>query len=116
MMRDIDRINHMLEAVRKALRSVDGINKSTFLASEDKKAAAERYVILIGEAANMFSDELKEKYPLIPWHKMIGMRNFIAHEYMKVDYDLIWDTVKNDFPTLLPQLEDIAAAYPWPIP
>ena len=47
---------------------------------------------------------------------MIGMRNFIAHEYMKVDYDLIWDTVKNDFPTLLPQLEDIAAAYPWPIP
>ena len=51
MMRDIDRINHMLEAVRKALRSVDGINKSTFLASEDKKAAAERYVILIGEAA-----------------------------------------------------------------
>lgn len=52
MMRDYDRIIHILAAIDDALESTDGITKEDFLDSKDKRAAAERYVMIVGEASN----------------------------------------------------------------
>ncbi len=116
MKRDIARIKHMLEAIRKARQSVAGITREQFLGSDDKMAAAERYVTIVGEAAHMVSEETKEKYPGVPWREASDMRNFIMHEYMKVDDALVWEAVKNDFPELERKLLDIQTSWPWPLP
>ncbi len=105
----------MLDAIRKARNSLSGLSLEQFLANDDKIAAAERYVTIVGEAANMVSAATKTKYPDVPWREAADMRNFIMHEYMKVDSALVWEAVKNDFPELERRLLDIKAAFPWPI-
>lgn len=45
---------------------------------------------------------------------MVGMRNIIAHEYGRVDLDLVWRTVQRDMPPLVPVLERIVASLPPP--
>ncbi|MCX6352354.1 MAG: DUF86 domain-containing protein [Bacteroidetes bacterium] len=46
---------------------------------------------VIGEAANKVPIEIKNKYPLVPWKKMYGLRNQISHEYFGIDYEVIWE-------------------------
>ncbi len=62
---------------------------------------------IIGEAAGQVSEEYCELHMEIPWHKMIGMRNRLIHEYFRVNYGAVWDTVKNDLPELIQLLEKL---------
>jgi len=53
---------------------------------------------IIGEASKSLPLELKNKYPEIPWKKMYGLRNLIAHEYFGIDHEMIWEIAKNNLP------------------
>lgn len=53
---------------------------------------------IIGEAAKNVPPDVKNKYPDIPWDKMYGLRNLIAHEYFGVDYEMIWEIAKKNLP------------------
>ena len=53
---------------------------------------------IIGEASNNVPSEIKEKHPEIPWKKMYGLRNLIAHEYFGIDYEMIWEIAKKNLP------------------
>jgi uncharacterized protein with HEPN domain len=55
----------------------------------------------IGENAKLISSEFKEKYSKIPWKKIIGLRNIIAHEYDEIELDVIWNTITISIPELL---------------
>lgn len=43
---------------------------------------------------------LNKNAPSIPWNKVMGMRNHIAHGYFNIDADIVWDTVKYEIPKL----------------
>ena len=53
---------------------------------------------IIGEASKNIPLDIKDKYPEIPWEKMYGLRNLIAHEYFGIDYEMIWEIAKNNLP------------------
>lgn len=53
---------------------------------------------IIGEASKNVPKEIQEKYPGIPWKKMYGLRNLIAHEYFGIDYEMIWEIARNNLP------------------
>ena len=53
---------------------------------------------IIGEASKNIPTDIQEKYPEIPWRKMYGLRNLIAHEYFGVDYEMIWEIAKKNLP------------------
>lgn len=53
---------------------------------------------IIGEASKNIPSEIQEKYPEIPWKKMYGLRNLMAHEYFGVDHEMIWEIAKNNLP------------------
>lgn len=62
---------------------------------------------IIGEASKNVPPEIKNKYPEIPWKKMYGLRNLIAHEYFGIDYEMIWEISKNNLPQNLIDLRNI---------
>jgi len=39
--------------------------------------------------------------------KNIGMRHILVHNYWRVEIDVVWDTVMNDIPPLIDQLQQL---------
>jgi uncharacterized protein with HEPN domain len=60
---------------------------------------------IIGEAASRISDESRKALPLIPWPKIIAMRNRLIHAYADVDLSIVWDTLTGALPELVRELE-----------
>ena len=102
-----DRIRDILDAIAEIQKFTRGMDYETF--KEDDKAirAVEMNCIIIGEAANQMPEEIEEKYITIPWNLMRAMRNRIVHVYFKVDEKLMWDTIQNDLPPLIPELKKL---------
>lgn len=61
--------------------------------------------LIIGEAARSVPPEIQARYSQIPWRIMGDMRNVVAHEYFQVDLATIWETIHQDLPLLIPQLQ-----------
>ncbi|MEA5616249.1 DUF86 domain-containing protein [Cronbergia sp. UHCC 0137] len=64
-------------------------------------------LLVIGEASANIDELIRQKYPEIPWRDIISMRNLVIHEYFRVSLEILWDTVKNDLPTLKQQLQNL---------
>ena len=102
-----DRIRDILAAIAEIQSFTQGMDYETFKKDDKSIRAVEMNFIIIGEAANQIPEEVEEKYKSIPWHLMRAMRNRIVHVYFKVDERLMWDTIQNDLPRLLPDLEKL---------
>ena len=55
---------------------------------------------MIGEAASGISMATRERYPAIPWGKIIGLRNILVHHYFAINAQEIWAVVEQDIPPL----------------
>lgn len=64
---------------------------------------------IIGEAANAVSEEFCVKHPNVPWRKMISLRNRLIHGYFDINLDIVWDTVMEDLPPLVADLEKLVS-------
>ena len=107
VVKNAQRLHHMLQAIQRIRRSVNGISRETFFADEDKQGNVVRCLEIIGEAANHVSDAIQVANPGIPWADIIGMRNNLIHGYNEVNYRLVWQTVQNDLKVLeetIPQI------------
>ena len=69
-----------------------------------KQDAVSYNFLIIGEAANQISDGMRAAHPEIPWRVIVGMRNVLIHDYVQTNYNLVWQTVRNDLPKLREQL------------
>ncbi|MDP1715204.1 MAG: DUF86 domain-containing protein [Anaerolineales bacterium] len=102
-----DRVRDILEAIAEIQKFTRGMDYETFKKDDKSIRAVEMNFIIIGEAANQISEEIEDKYTTIPWSLMRAMRHRIVHVYFKVDEKLMWDTIQNDLPPLIPELEKL---------
>ena len=65
--------------------------------------------IQIGELTNRLSVELKAETPDVPWYAIRAMRNIHAHDYERVDFETMWETLTQDIPVLKVQLTALLA-------
>lgn len=98
---------HMLEMARKAVAHASGVTKDQFLANDVLEMALVHIVQVIGEAARRVSPETRERHHDIPWVEIIGMRHKVVHDYLEVDWNVVWKTVTEDLPALVSRLERI---------
>lgn len=63
-----------------------------------------RAVEIIGEAASRVTSPTRAAAQDIPWSLIVAMRNRLIHGYFEVDRDVVWKTVTQELPALLPQL------------
>jgi len=102
-----DRVRDILDAIAEIQKFTRGMDYETFREDDKAVRAVEMNFIIIGEAANQIPEEVEEKHISIPWNLMRAMRNRIVHVYFKIDEKMMWDTIKNDLPPLIPQLEKL---------
>jgi uncharacterized protein with HEPN domain len=74
--------------------------------------ALERAFTVIGEATKRIDEELKSRYPEIPWRGIAGMRDVLVHGYWIVRADVILETIRVDIPRHKPLLERVLRELP----
>ncbi|MDP8241140.1 MAG: DUF86 domain-containing protein [Candidatus Hatepunaea meridiana] len=104
---DMVYLGHMLDYALRAVCKVKDINRDDFDDNDDLRLALVHLIQIVGEAARLVSDECREKYPVIPWTKIIGMRHRIVHNYINIQFRIVWDVVKYELPSLVEELEKI---------
>src|SRR5690606_9533457 len=104
---DHNRIQHMLDSANEVVSFTEAHQRSDLDDNLMLLRALSMSIGIIGEAAVRVSDEKRNEYDSIPWRQIIGMRNFLFHEYFKVDTDILWDTATKAVPSLIPQLTKI---------
>ena len=106
-MSDRDLIEHIVLAAQR-LKGIAVGGRDQFEASWMVRAAADRQLEIIGEAAGKLSEEFAQRHPHLPLAKARAMRNFIAHDYDDIERDLVWEAVCASVPDLAAAVSDLA--------
>ncbi len=101
-------VGHLLDTARKVVEKVERRSRADFDADENLRLALAYLIQIIGEAASRVSSAFREAHAEVPWSEIIGMRHKIVHDYLGVDYDVVWEVVTADLPVLAGTLERIA--------
>ncbi|MBI2083963.1 MAG: DUF86 domain-containing protein [Deltaproteobacteria bacterium] len=104
---DRTRLRHMLDAAKEAIAFTKNESRNSLDANRMLVLSLVRLIEILGEAANQVSREFQAKNSGIPWPQIIAMRNRLIHAYFDIDLERLWDTVKEDLPPLVKQLEEI---------
>jgi uncharacterized protein with HEPN domain len=104
---DLVYVGHMLDSARVVTAKVQGLERAAFDHDENLRLAVTHLIQTIGEAAARVSDAFRDAHQEIPWRAIVGMRHKIVHDYIHVDFDIVWDVAKMQLPILVTQLENI---------
>lgn len=99
----IDYLGHIVDAIDRPYRYVDGMTELAFLDDEKTQDAVVRNFEVLGEAAHnieQFHTTFATAHSQIPWRLMYTMRNRVSHAYFNVDFGLVWRTIGTDLPEL----------------
>jgi len=83
---------------------IQNLAEDEFYSNRQVQDAIIRRLEIIGEAVKNVDDDFRNKYPQIPWKKIAGMRDIIAHEYFGVKLERVWDVVRKDLPHIKQQM------------
>lgn len=100
------RIQHMLDAARKAVSLAAGRDRAELDAEDDPLPyALVQLITVVGEAASRVSSGTRSQLVGIPWPDIVGMRNRLIHAYFDINLDILWATVQDSLPYLIRLLE-----------
>lgn len=100
-------ISDILESCDKILQYTQSMSFEDFLRGAKTIDAVIRNFEIIGEAANRLPEDFKDQYSLIDWHKIRGFRNRIVHDYMGIDFEIVWEIRNNYLPSMITSLKQI---------
>ena len=63
--------------------------------------------VVIGEMVDRLSAPLKEQEPDIDWQRVKDFRNLVAHDYLGVDAEEVWQIIHNHLPILKTKIQSI---------
>ena len=88
---DLLRLRHILKCTEEIEAILAGVTESDFYNSLEKKYAVERLLEIIGEAVNRIEPStLALSKRNIPWNDIVDFRNFVSHEYFRIDYTIVY--------------------------
>ncbi|MCB0219295.1 MAG: DUF86 domain-containing protein [Chrysiogenetes bacterium] len=97
----------MRDHAREAIEFTKGKTLPEVQSDRMLSLALTRLLEIVGEAATRIPEEMRAKYPGIPWPQIVGLRNRLIHGYDSIDYEILWEILHVDLPPLISQLEEI---------
>ena len=89
---------------------VENLSKEMFIADVRTRSATLYQLVVIGEAADQISAELRDRHPEAPWSELRGLRNVATHAYHNLDWDIVWTAVTLEIPELRKRIASILEA------
>lgn len=102
---DSVRLRHMLRHAREAVELSENRSRLDLEDHRLLQLGLARLIEIIGEAASKVSPQLKDELDQIPWPDIVNTRHRLIHAYDFVDYDILWQTIRQDLPPLISALE-----------
>ena len=89
------------------LKNTKDINHDTLTQNEVLERAIVRSLEIIGEAVKRIDQDFKNQNKDIDWKKIAGFRDILIHRYFSIDWDIVWDVIKNKIPELRDKLGNL---------
>ena len=99
-------LRHILDECSYIISVSEGLSYDDFLENETLKRAVVRSLEIIGEATKKIPADFKVKWNSIQWKNMAGMRDRLIHDYIGVNYAIVWDVMKNKIPDMHNQISE----------
>jgi uncharacterized protein with HEPN domain len=106
----IEFLKHIADECTYLLSVSKELSKDNFLDDETLKRAVVRSLEIIGEATKKIPADFKVKWSSIQWKNMAGMRDRLIHDYIGVNYSIVWDVLINKIPALNAQRQEVLSA------
>ena len=104
---DVNFLSDIREAILRINAYIKNVNYQEFLEDTKTQDAVVRNLEIIGEATKNVSEELKNKYTQVFWKDLAGLRDKLIHHYFGVNFDIVWNIVKDELPEVFSQIEEI---------
>lgn len=104
---DLIRLHHMLDAATEAMSFAGNQTRTSLDTNRMLTLSIIKELEIIGEAAAKVTQECRVNCPQIPWANIIIMRNRLIHAYFDINLDIVWQTINEDLPSLIEELEKI---------
>lgn len=95
------------QSAQKALAFLGNMTYETFVTDEKTAFAVVRALEIVGEAGKRIPQAIRDRYPEVPWRSMTGIRDKLIHDYVSVNLEVVWRTVTEDLPALLPLIQQM---------
>jgi len=105
--RNIIIVKQMIQRAEKILIYCKGLDRDSFLSNEEIIELCAFNFMQIGEMVSALDDEFIEQHPSVPWFKMRGLRHRIVHDYIGVDFHIVWEIITDNLPDLIRSLNKI---------
>lgn len=97
-------VDDMIEACRRVLQYCDGLGRAQLVSGTMAQDAVLRNLEVLGEAAKNVPADIRGLDDELPWRRITGLRDVLAHGYFGIDDDIVWNVVVEEVPSLLPRL------------
>ena len=104
IIRDKNRLEHILEAIDNVFEFTEGMTFDDFVADKKGKFAVVKNLEIIGEASYKLTKEFKYQHNEIDWQIIIGLRHILVHGYYQTEDFIIWGVVQKDLRPLKEQI------------
>ena len=98
-------VEDMLEFCNKAITYAAPLTEATLTADGMRYDAILRNIELVGESSTHIPPATRALAPDVPWRDIVGTRNRVAHGYLGIAPDTVWNIITDDLPALRATLE-----------
>lgn len=93
----------------EAIQMLGGASLDELRNDRQLQLALIQLIQIVGEAASRIPDDVRQAHPQVPWQLAADMRNKLIHGYDLIEYPIVYDTVRDDLPLIVLQLDAIRA-------
>ena len=101
---DQEFLSDIREALQRITTYVAGMAYESFVADTRTQDAVIRNLEILGEATKNLSEELRAKYPAVPWKNITRARDRLIHHYFGINLDIVWQIATVELPQVASQL------------